>query len=948
MLMISGSIGIKNNIYVIILETDTLLTIFNIIVISVITYDKERPNQTVTGGRRKEQMIYGLQTIFSITKENRSRSRLGLKLGFMLMTAFIALGIMYSTASAAGGLKIYNYSTKKETSYTDKQIKVTLNGKAIGKKQAPGILVNGNALLPYDDVFKNSGIAAECVYNKEKGTVSISKYGKTIQMTIGSTKAKVNGKAVTLPVAPVRIKYVAANLVKVLVPSRYVSETLGLGYTWNSSKSTVAIVRTDLPLSYNNGKVFDYTGTQGKVTVNGKNINLGNMPSIITNNTAMLRAKTVFTNAGIGAAYSYNSADKTITLTKENTVLVMTVGSKTAYLNGVAKKLETAPLIVKNHNVGTSYVMVPGSFTASSLGYDYQWNNTTRTSVITTKKEDAPELGDESVIIDPGTILNQWSGNETLLGNGSNTQELNPETSGTNSGSIYTVTRDYNNIKLNAETFQFIADGSFGRVTSSRSGKSLVIQANNMTCTDTTYQMFGSSSNYVNTIGTYANTADGTTAMELEMLSEDYTYEMSLSEDKQILYVTVYYNALTSAVLGTNNIGDYLTLTGIKPLKVSLNKTENQVYIDLPYTANGLGEINTGVAGSKYINLIYTVGFSDKTQLVLGVNEGYELYISETENKFSLLFQSPGATQPVPNPGAPDATDPSQYNIVIPKPAQLTGSMITDEDNYFNNNFVLRLAGDYTSVINSSVISSNVSTVKDITVSLNSKNETEITFKTTKLQGYRYAIDDNNIYLKVGNPKDIYPNIVILDPGHGGGAPGAQYFGAKEKDFNYNILYTLGKKYFNQDTSKLKVYYTRITDVDMTLSNRAAFAGNYGADLFVSLHMNASVNKSAHGTEVYYSTNNNSPNIAGLNSKKLAELFCNKISSTLGTQNRGAKAERYTVVHKNTVPAVLIELGFLSNESDFSKLSNSTFQESAAKLIYQTLLEVFENYPTGR
>ena len=140
--MISGSIGIKNNIYVIILETDTLLTIFNIIVISVITYDKERPNQTVTGGRRKEQMIYGLQTIFSITKENRSRSRLGLKLGFMLMTVFIALGIMYSTASAAGGLKIYNYSTKKETSYTAKQIKVTLNGKAIGKKQAPGILVN--------------------------------------------------------------------------------------------------------------------------------------------------------------------------------------------------------------------------------------------------------------------------------------------------------------------------------------------------------------------------------------------------------------------------------------------------------------------------------------------------------------------------------------------------------------------------------------------------------------------------------------------------------------------------------------------------------------------------------------------------------------------------------------------------------------------------------------
>jgi N-acetylmuramoyl-L-alanine amidase len=898
-------------------------------------------------------MMYELQTNLTITKENRSRSRrLCLKLGFMLMTVFIALGMVNTTASAAGGLKIYNYSTKKETTYKDKQIKVTLNGEAIGKKQIPGVLVNGSALVPYDEIFKKSEIAAECVYDKDQGTVSISKYGKTILMTIGSTKAKVNGKAVTLPVAPVKVKYVDINLVKVLVPSRFVSETLGLGYTWNSSTSTVAIVKTSLLLSYDSGDRFEYTGTLGKVTVNGKNINLGNMPSIITNNTAMLRAKSVFTNAAIGASYSYSSADKKITLTKGDTVLVMTVGSKTAYLNGVAAKLETAPMIVKNHNINTSYVMVPGSFTAASLGYNYIWDNTTRTSIITTKKDDgsnSPELGDESVIIEPGTILNQWSGNDTLYGNSSNVHELNPETSATTSGTIYSVARDYSNSKLNAETFQVIAAGSFGRVTSSSSDKRLVIQASNMTCTDMTYSMLGTSSNYVNTIGTYANSTEQTTSIELEMLSSDYSYELSLSEDKQILYVTVYYNAITSAVLGTNNAGDYLTLTGLKPLKVTMNKTEGLVYVDLPYTASGLGEINTSVAGSKYINLIYTISSGDKTQLILGVKEGYELYISEKENKFSLLLQIPGAVQqPDPNPGAPAVTDPSQYNIIIPKPAGLTGSMITDEDDYYNNRFVIRLAGDYTSGISSSNISNGAATVKNITVSQNSRNETEIVFNTTKLQGYKYAVDDNNIYVKVGNPKDIYPNIVILDAGHGGGANGAQYFGTKEKDLNYKILYTLGKKYFNQDTSKLKVYYTRSTDVDMTLSNRAAFAGKYGADLFVSLHMNASLNKSAYGTEVYYSSNNNSPNSAGLTSKLMADLFCDRITGNMGTKNRGSRAERYTVVHKNTVPAVLIELGFLSNESDFLKLSDSTFQENAAKTIYETLLEVFRNYPTGR
>jgi N-acetylmuramoyl-L-alanine amidase len=180
---------------------------------------------------------------------------------------------------------------------------------------------------------------------------------------------------------------VKANTTKVLVPSRFISEKLGLTYSWNSSTSTVAIVKTSMVLSYDGGEKFEYTGAQGKVTVNGKNISLGNMPSIITNNTAMVRAKKVFTDASIGATYSYNKSDKSVTLTKADKTLVMYIGKKTAYLNGNAISMDTAPIVVTNHAVKTSYVMVPGGFTASCLGYDYQWNNTTRTSVITTQKK---------------------------------------------------------------------------------------------------------------------------------------------------------------------------------------------------------------------------------------------------------------------------------------------------------------------------------------------------------------------------------------------------------------------------------------------------------------------------------------------------------------------------------------------------------------------------------
>jgi len=162
------------------------------------------------------------------------------------------------------------------------------------------------------------------------------------------------------------------------------------------------------------------------------------------------------------------------------------------------------------------------------------------------------------------------------------------------------------------------------------------------------------------------------------------------------------------------------------------------------------------------------------------------------------------------------------------------------------------------------------------------------------------------------------------------------------------MLYTIGRKYFDSDTSKIKAYYTRVTDKDVDLYDRAAFAKEVGAGLFVSLHMNASTSKSANGTEVYYSSSNNDKNRAGLSSSRLATLLVNNLSTVLGTSKRGTNTAKFVVVHRNTVPAVLIELGFMSNQNDFNKISNASYQETVAKTIYETLCDVFDQYPTGR
>ena len=134
----------------------------------------------------------------------------------------------------------------------------------------------------------------------------------------------------------------------------------------------------------------------------------------------------------------------------------------------------------------------------------------------------------------------------------------------------------------------------------------------------------------------------------------------------------------------------------------------------------------------------------------------------------------------------------------------------------------------------------------------------------------------------------------------------------------------------------------------MTLADRAAFAKSVGADAFISLHMNSASNKTANGTEVYYSVSNNNTSFSGINSQKMANLFKTQLVTDLKTKNRGTKTAAYYVLKHNTVPSILIELGFISGNSDYSNLVNPAFQENAAKSIYTGIVSMFNSYPTGR
>lgn len=290
----------------------------------------------------------------------------------------------------------------------------------------------------------------------------------------------------------------------------------------------------------------------------------------------------------------------------------------------------------------------------------------------------------------------------------------------------------------------------------------------------------------------------------------------------------------------------------------------------------------------------------------------------------------------------------SGASITFPLPDGVAATDVKDTDCYYNKQFYVTLPGDYTSLYQQGGVAINSETVSKYDVELTSDGLTKLIFTTTKLQGYKVNVSQGKVSIVVDDPKNIYKNIVVLDCGHGGSDPGAQGGGYKEKDATYAILYKYAKNYFDSDTSNIKAYWTRYDDTYVSLSDRASFASKVGADLFISLHMNSSTNTSATGTEVFYSIGNNATQSNGLSSKKMASVYLSAMLEVMDTTNRGVKTANYTVIYKNTVPAVLIELGFISNTKDREKIVDEEYQERVAQKIYESTESIFETYPTGR
>lgn len=792
----------------------------------------------------------------------------------------------------------------KTYDYEGKQLSAECGGEKFNLKKSPGILEEGYALLPYN-VFGHSSLGVKTSYNQSKKTITFQYAKQKVVVTLNSDKMTVNGKTKKLPIVPRSVRYNATKVTKLLVPSRSIAEELGLDYSYNSKKALVSIKQKKgmnvtvpegtqttgktLSLTYN-GKTYEYDNKQLSAICGGETFNLTKCPGILEDGYGLLPYN-VFGHSSLGVTTSYNKTKKTITFTYGKQKVVVTLNSKTMLVNNKKVTLPVEPKQVRYNNTKVTKLLVPSRSVAENLGLYYYYDSKNATISISQKE-----------VNDSDNSQKEENSSSSSVGR---KVEYN--------GQVVVITKKDVTVKTEGVKVKTAMPG---------------VILNNVAMLPA-YNTF------------YNNSHIGTT----------YQYNSS----KKQAVITGNGNKLILTMGKKQALLNGKSISLAEPAWLMKNFENNKTYCMVPgqSVAEALGYQYTW-DNAGVVSMI-TIKDDDSSNTT-------EEPTTDTE-KPSTDTEAPSTDSDSTEDSDDNEGDFSNYEVLIPRPStSIAWKDCEVLDNYQNRQFVITIPGDYTSFYNKNKISYNTVAVEEISVSENELGDTEIVIKTPSIQGISCKETKDSWQIAIKNPTEIYDQILVLDAGHGGSDSGSlsTKYGVIEKNVALDIIERT-QKYF-EDDSNIKVYYTRLTDAQsgitygsgvssttVSVVNRANFANEIGADLFISVHCNSATNTSARGTEVLYSSKNTNTSASGLTSKQFADMAFPHLLDAVGSLKRSVKDSPNLIVCKNTnMPAILLETAFLSNKEDADLLKDTDVLEQIAKAIYDTVQEVFEEYPTLR
>ena len=223
---------------------------------------------------------------------------------------------------------------------------------------------------------------------------------------------------------------------------------------------------------------------------------------------------------------------------------------------------------------------------------------------------------------------------------------------------------------------------------------------------------------------------------------------------------------------------------------------------------------------------------------------------------------------------------------------------------------------------------------------------------------------------------------IVIDAGHGGKDPGASANGLREKDLVLKVAKKLGG--YIEENLGIEVLYTRTDDTFIELEERGRFANEAGAKLFISIHINAARSRRARGTETFFLGRHKTEAARKVmerensvirfednpeeyeeydeqalvrqvlaqsaymqHSEQLASLIEDQFEDRVQRRSRGVHQAGFYVLWSASMPAVLVELGFLTNPSEARFLNSEDGQTYLASAIFRAVRDYKARYEKG-
>ena len=675
------------------------------------------------------------------------------------------------------------------------------------------------------------------------------------------------------------------------------------------------------------GKMHNYNEQAVEITIDATKLTPGDMPPVVLNDRTLVPVRAI--TEAMGAQVSWNDELKEAYITRNKDIVVLQLENKKGSKNGVEFTMDVPPKAINDRT------MIPVRAFSEAFDCVVDWKAETRTVAISTdSKTEKPE---EPSMPETPTVPETPSTPETPVVPDKPTTPSTPQTPTPPTVSKIRVT----NVNLPAasaenQAFTILCSGQISKFEEVKlDDKRIVVDIYNAEKALGQDNITVNNHSYVSGIRTAQHDINGTTVTRVVFdLKSAAGYTITKSTDGNSILVGFQRNKVTSININQSDAADVVTISAELPVSASVTAkaSPRQLVIKVPNVDNyAAGNLNTGNANfitsastsmSGTADLVLTLGVNNMVDYTTSQN-GKQLVIRITKSTLSNM-----------------SYDSATRTLTMQKSTPIDIGSIAHTDNYLMGNYKLTLPGNYESNYGFGTYNIGDDVLKDIQVST-AAGKTTLQFNTKTIRALTVTQDNSNYYVHVKSPKEVYDKVLVLDAGHGLQDPGTSGNGQIEKELNLKVATLIYNKM--QNANGIKTYITRIDDSYPTNASRAAMANEIG-DVFISIHMNATTNALTNGTELLYTPHSNETS-SKLTSQTVAAVLQKKLVAALATNDRGLKNRPDLIVLNQTkVPAVIVEVVFLSNPGDALKISSPEGQEKAAQAIYEGILELMNNY----